>query len=81
MVIWVIGLYRNIGKARNINVFDVKLHPDNSVMISLGDYSPFSGNMELNVWFDKDDFETIYNKMTNIRDQIKRWNLSLNLVM
>jgi hypothetical protein len=41
-------------------------------MISLGDYSPFSGNMELNVWFDEDDFETIYNKMTNIRDQIKK---------
>ena len=41
-------------------------------MISLGNYSPFAGNMELNVWFDEDDFETIYNKMTSIRDQIKK---------
>lgn len=67
---WLIQKYR---KGKKYNVFDIKLHPDNSVMISLGDYSPFSGNMELNVWFDKDDFETIYNKMTNIRDQIKKY--------
>jgi hypothetical protein len=66
---WLIQKYRN---GKKYNIFDVKLHPDNSVMISLGDYSPFSGNMELNVWFDEDDFETIYNKMTNIRDQIKK---------
>ena len=66
---WLIQKYR---KGKKYNVFDVKLHHDNSVMISLGDYSPFSGNMELNVWFDEDDFETIYNKMTNIRNQIKR---------
>jgi hypothetical protein len=66
---WLIQKYR---KGKKYNIFDVKLHPDNSVMISLGDYSPFSGNMELNVWFDEDDFETIYNKMTNIRDQIKK---------
>jgi hypothetical protein len=66
---WLIQKYR---RSKKYNVFDVKLHPDNSVMISLGDYSPFSGNMELNVWFDEDDFETIYNKMANIRDQIKK---------
>lgn len=66
---WLIQKYRG---GKKYNVFDAKLHPDNSVMISLGDYSPFSGNMELNVWFDEDDFETIYNKITNIRDQIKK---------
>ena len=66
---WLIQKYRG---GKKYNVFDAKLHPDNSVMISLGDYSPFSGNIELNVWFDEDDFETIYNKMTNIRDQIKK---------
>jgi hypothetical protein len=66
---WLIQKYR---KGKKYNIFDVKLHPDNSVMISLGDYSPFSGNIELNVWFDEDDFETIYNKMTNIREQIKK---------
>ena len=66
---WLIQKYR---RGKKYNVFDAKLHSDNSVMISLGDYSPFTGNMELNVWFDKDDFETIYNKMANIRNQIKR---------
>ena len=66
---WLIQKYR---KGKKYNVFDAKLHPDNRVMISLGNYSSFAGNMELNVWFDEDDFETIYNKMTSIRDQIKK---------
>ena len=66
---WLIQKYR---KGKKYNVFDAKLHSDNRVMISLGDYSPFTGNMELNVWFDEDDFETIYNKMASIRDQIKK---------
>lgn len=66
---WLIQKYR---KGKKYNVFDAKLHHDNRVMISLGDYSPFTGNMELNVWFDEDDFETIYNKMASIRDQIKK---------
>lgn len=66
---WLIQKYR---KDKKYNVFDAKLHHDNRVMISLGDYSPFTGNMELNVWFDEDDFETIYNKMASIRDQIKK---------
>jgi hypothetical protein len=66
---WLIQKFR---KGKKYNVFDAKLHPDNRVMISLGDYSPFSGgSMELNVWFDEDDFNTIYNELSKIKNQIK----------
>ena len=66
---WLIQKYRN---KKKYNVFDVKLHHDNRVMISLGDYSPFVGSSELNVWFDEDEFEDIYFAMNRIYNQIKK---------
>ena len=66
---WLIQKYR---KGKKYNVFDVKLHHDNRVMISLGDHSPFTGSSELNVWFDEDEFTDIYLAMNRIYNQIKK---------
>ena len=65
---WLIKKWR---KGKQYNVFDVKLHSDNRVMISLGDYSPFGGTKEMNIWFDGDEFNEIYYHIKSIYEKIK----------
>lgn len=68
---WLIKKWR---KGKQYNVFDVKLHSDNRVMISLGDFSPFSGTQEMNIWFDEDEFMSIYQKINQIYNEIRKKN-------
>ena len=68
---WLIKKWR---KGKQYNVFDVKLHSDNRVMISLGDFSPFSGIQEMNIWFDEDEFMSIYKKINQIYNEICKKN-------
>ena len=65
---WLIEKYR---RGKKYNSFDARLHKDNKVMISLGDYSPFHGSIELNVWFDEEEFMDIYLRMNNIYNKLK----------
>ena len=40
----------------------------------LGDFSLFSGIQEMNIWFDEDEFMSIYQKINQIYDEIRKKN-------
>ena len=60
---WIIQSSR---KGKTFNVFDIAKTDDDRVRISVGDYSPMQGSVEMNIWVDKDEFMDIYYKVCSI---------------